>query len=198
VLKRVLAVVAIAAAVVVAGGAVAYAIAHRHLKRERVPSGSMEPAIKVGEVVTMDTAAYAHHPPATGDIVILHPPSGADEGRCGVKRPSGQMCARPTAGRSDVLFVKRIVAGPRDRVAIKHGRVIRNGAGVAEPYARSCGGEGCDVPQPIVVAAGDYIVLGDNRGASDDSRFWGPVPRGWIVGQVERCSALGLHCSPRR
>ena len=111
----------------------------------------------------------------------------------------GQMCAQPTRTRESVLFIKRIVAGPGDRVAIRHGRVIRDGRAAAERYAQSCEGqEGCDFPTPIVVPPGDYVMLGDNRGASDDSRFRGPVPRGWIVGRVERCDVLDLHCSPRR
>jgi signal peptidase I len=82
---------------------------------------------------------------------------------------------------------------------MRGGHVIRNGRRVAEPYIQACGGgEGCDFPRPVVVPAGEYVMLGDNRGASDDSRFWGPVPRGWVLGQVKRCSALGLHCTPRR
>jgi signal peptidase I len=42
----------------------------------------------------------------------------------------------------------------------------------------------CNFPKPIVVPAGDYFMLGDNRRASDDSRFWGPVKRSWIIGVV--------------
>ena len=41
-------------------------------------------------------------------------------------------------------------------------------------------------------------MLGDNRGASDDSRFWGPVPLEWIEGRVEDCDALRISCSPLR
>jgi len=37
----------------------------------------------------------------------------------------------------------------------------------------------------ITIPPGDYFMLGDNRGASDDSRFWGPVPQAWIIGKVE-------------
>jgi signal peptidase I len=200
VLKRALAVLGIGAAVVVVCAAAAYAVGHRHHKRERVPSESMEPTIKVGQVVSLNTAAYDDHPPAIGDIVIFNPPTGAEDGTCGGGQPpKGQMCDRPTGRRENVLFIKRIVAGPGDRVAIRDGHVIRNGHAVAERYAAPCGGgEGCDFPRTVVVPAGDYVVLGDNRGSSDDSRFWGPVPRGWIVGRVERCDVFDFHCSPRR
>jgi signal peptidase I len=43
-----------------------------------------------------------------------------------------------------------------------------------------------------------YFMVGDNRDASDDSRFWGPVPAEWIVGRVERCHVLYFACSPVR
>jgi signal peptidase I len=68
----------------------------------------------------MNTAAYDHAAPAIGDIVIFNPPAGAEQDNmCGSGQPpKGQMCARPTRGRTKVLFVKRIVAGPGDRVAM--------------------------------------------------------------------------------
>ncbi|MGN6814781.1 MAG: signal peptidase I [Solirubrobacterales bacterium] len=41
------------------------------------------------------------------------------------------------------------------------------------------------MPKTITIPPGHYFMLGDNRGASDDSRFWGPVPADWILGKVE-------------
>ena len=77
-----------------------------------------------------------------------------------------------------------MVAGPGDRISIVNGRVIRNGAREREPYIRACGGPICNFPEPITIPSGEYYVLGDNRAASDDSRFWGPIRRGWIIGLV--------------
>jgi signal peptidase I len=42
----------------------------------------------------------------------------------------------------------------------------------------------CNLPKPIKIPPGYYFMMGDNRGESDDSRFWGPIPRGWIIGKA--------------
>jgi signal peptidase I len=93
-----------------------------------------------------------------------------------------------TSRDATVAFLKRIVAGPGDRVAIRAGRVIRNGKPTRESFVTPCHGRaaGCDLPRSLTVAAGRYYVLGDDRGASDDSRFWGPVRAKAIVGRVTR------------
>jgi signal peptidase I len=81
-------------------------------------------------------------------------------------------------------FIKRVVAGPGDTLAIESGHVVRNGKMVDEPFIRECGSSngGCNFPEPITIPAGHYFMMGDNRGASDDSRYWGPVPDKWIIG----------------
>jgi signal peptidase I len=166
-------------------------------KTYRVPSETMVPAVQVGDRVTLNLGAYDDARPQIGDIVIHHPPVGAEAGECGVALEAGRMCARPTPERADASFIKRVVAGPGDRVALREGRVVRNGEPQREPYIRPCdGGEGCDFPRPITVPEGHYFLLGDNRGASDDSRFWGPVPLEWIEGRVEDCNLLRINCAP--
>jgi signal peptidase I len=88
-----------------------------------------------------------------------------------------------TKEHADINFIKRVVAGPGDRIRIDNGHVIRNGKPAKESFARPCGGgDECDYPTEITIPAGHYFMMGDNRGSSDDSRFWGPVPEKWIIG----------------
>ncbi len=76
-------------------------------------------------------------------------------------------------------------AGPGDRIAIRGGHVVLNGKRQKEPFIEPCGGgEACDLPREIRIPADHYFMMGDNRGSSDDSRFWGPVPREWIIGEA--------------
>ena len=166
-----------------------------------MPSETMVPTVQVGDRVTLNRAAYDAAAPEIGDIVIHHPPVSAEEGiECGgAETRVGQMCSQPSRERADVSFIKRVVAGPGDRIALRDGHVVRNGEVADEPFIADCGGsDGCEFPRPITVPDGHYFMLGDNRGASDDSRFWGPVPLAWIQGRVEDCDAIRLACSPIR
>ncbi len=156
---------------------------------ERIPSSSMIPTLRVGDTILVDQDAYRKGRPAIGDIVVFHPPVGADGvGHCAIRPPAGQACAAADRRDSEALFVKRIVAGPGDRISIRDGHVIRNGTLAAEDFITPCGpeGEGCDFPRTFTVRAGRYYLLGDNRGASADSRFWGPIPAPSILGPVQR------------
>jgi signal peptidase I len=157
------------------------------VKPYQIPSQSMEPTLVVGQRVLVNRFIYHFTNPAIGDIVVFHPPAGADSGsECGVQQPEGQPCPRPTKAESSQNFIKRIVAGPGDTVSIREGHPVVNGVEKkSEPYTNPCGGgSDCNLPKPITVPPGYYFMMGDNRGASDDSRFWGPIPRSWIIGEA--------------
>ena len=162
------------------------------VKPYRIPSGSMEPTLAVGERVIVNRIGNRFAAPGVGDIVVFHPPHGADTNECGTPGQgpfydgprSHVPCDEPTATASSQNFIKRVVGLPGDRIAIRDGHVVRNGVQQHEPYIRPCGGgPECNLGT-IVVPRGHYFMMGDNRGASDDSRFWGPVPRRWIIGDA--------------
>jgi signal peptidase I len=173
---------------------------HKTATQYTVTSGSMEPTLRVCERL----AAESHGGTRIGDIVVFHPPAGArpaDPVRGVGTEGSGstQPCGVAVAQESRSVFVKRMVAGPGDVISLIDGHVIRDGVRQPDSYVAACGANAqCSFPTPIRVPAGEYYLLGDNRGVSDDSRFWGPVPGAWIIGTVVRCSLLNTFCRPLR
>jgi signal peptidase I len=163
------------------------------VKPYQIPSESMEPTLDVGQRVLVNRFLYHFTDPKPGEIIVFHPPAGADSGtECGVtikgRQPSevGESCPQPTESESSQNFIKRIVAGPGDTLSVKDGHPVVNGVEKTdEPYITPCGdAPACNLPKTIKIPPDHYFMMGDNRGASDDSRFWGPVPRSWIIGEA--------------
>jgi signal peptidase I len=165
------------------------------VKPYRIPSESMVPTLQVGQRVLVNRIGARFGHPSVGDIVVFHPPAGAEQGNeCGAAHPATQVCDQPTPDKADVNFIKRVVAAPGDHLKVEGGHVILNGKRQKETFTEPCGGgEGCDFPQEVTVPAGHYFMMGDNRGSSDDSRFWGPVPEDWIIGE-----AFATYWPPKR
>jgi signal peptidase I len=165
------------------------------IKPYRIPSGSMEPTLAVGQRVLVNRIGMNFGNPHVGEIAVFHPPEGAEQEECGpsphVIKLGGAACSSPVPQEASVNFIKRIVAGPGDEIYIKEGHVYRRTAGTGQfvreqdSYIRACGvSPECNFTTPIKIPAGHWFMMGDNRGESDDSRFWGPVPTGWIIGQA--------------
>jgi signal peptidase I len=156
------------------------------VKPYRIPSGSMEPTLDVGQRVLVDRIGMHFGKPHVGEIAVFHPPQGAEQEECGSGTritPGAAPCSEPVPKEDSVNFIKRIVAGPGDTIKVVEGHVYRNGKREADSYIRPCPGVAeCNFPVAIKVPAGHWFMMGDNRGESDDSRFWGPVPTGWIIG----------------
>ncbi len=165
------------------------------VKPYRIPSESMVPTLSVGQRVLVNRIGNNFGDPAVGDVTVFHPPAGAEnENQCGARREPRQPCPAPMSARADVNFIKRIVAGPGDTIAVVDGHVVRNGKRQSERFTEPCGGgPECNLTNAITIPEDHYFMMGDNRGASDDSRFWGPVPRDWIIG-----NAFATYWPPKR
>ena len=74
---------------------------------------------------------------------------------------------------------------PGGRLKVVQGHAFINGKQLDEPYIRpSTDCELCNEPEEITIPPGSFFMMGDNRGESDDSRTWGPVPKKWIIGKA--------------
>jgi signal peptidase I len=157
------------------------------VKPYRVPSGSMEPTLTIGQRVLVNRLSHRlGSSPARGDIIVFMPPASADSQTCANPHEGAghnAPCGESVAKRSTPPFIKRVVAVGGDSLAIRNGHVVLNGVLQKEPFTAPCGGgPDCNFPVPIRIPKGYVYVMGDNRGDSDDSRFWGPVPVSAVIG----------------
>ncbi len=172
-----------------------------------IPSGSMKPTLLIGDHLFVDRITLAppshwmplvyYRQPRRGDVVVFIKPVPDDvNGR-----------------RTYQYLVKRLIGLPGDHIHMLDGIVYINGVAQPQPHARPTTPENFSAflddfpalpPTPIpdltpqswsadfsnhivngdlVVPAGDYFMMGDNRHNSADSRYWGFVPRANIVGR---------------
>ena len=144
----------------------------------RIPSSSMEPTLhcslpgpgcearRFSDRVLANRLVYHVREPERGDVVVFETPPLAVE-RCG-------------AGGT---FVKRLIVLPGETWRMANGVVYVNGRRLVEPYLKP-ERRGSDTRAPQHVPKGHYVLLGDNRIQSCDSRTWGPAPRKNLIGKV--------------
>ena len=151
-----------------------------------IPNDSMRQTLLSGDYLLVEKASvHLGRAPRRGDLVVFHYPVDPKQ-----------------------VFVKRVVGVPGDRLRIANKQLFRNGAAVAEPYAIHAtsyqdpyrdnfpSAPNGPIPQPglamlsanvqgneVIVPAGKYFVMGDNRDDSLDSRYWGFVSDAEIVGR---------------
>lgn len=163
----------------------------------KIPTSSMEGTLLVGDFLFVNKAVYGirlpwsdrsivrFRDPSRGEVVVFHPPHELDK-----------------------HYVKRLVGVPGDTLHMKNKRLFVNGRPQVEAYTRFLDRRGdavhpdmewqsnhliASIPDryhptrdnwgPLVVPAGRYFVLGDNRDNSEDSRYWGFVDREQIRGR---------------
>ena len=161
----------------------------------KIPSSSMEDTLLIGDHLMVDKVSYA-----PGGVWSWLMPYQE------IKRDQILILRYPRD--VETYFVKRVIGLPGDHIRLQDKSVFRNGVALTEPYAihkvsnfedfrdnfpNFVSGAGFpdwmgQVPEytqngEIVVPAGDYFVMGDNRDLSSDSRYWGFVPRENIVGK---------------
>jgi signal peptidase I len=160
------------------------------VKPYEIPSASMEPTLKIGQRILVDRIGDDFSGPGLGQIWVFHPPvsetcANRAEGIATTEGQDPQACDVVGAKESSQTFVKRVVGLPGDHLSIRSGRVYLNGVSERLGDDASCTGGGeCWLPRTFTVPKGDYYMMGDNRSDSLDSRFWGPVPRSWMIGEA--------------
>ena len=160
------------------------------IKPYQIPSGSMIPTLTIGQRVLVDRIGQHFSTPHVGDIYVFHPPlnvtacTDPNEGENGDGNDASQACDVAQTRESTQTFIKRVVGLPGDRISIRNGHVFRNGVKEPDSYIVPCQGGACNFPTPITIPRGDYYMMGDNRPDSEDSRYWGPVPKAWIIGRA--------------
>ncbi|HET9851854.1 MAG TPA: signal peptidase I [Candidatus Limnocylindrales bacterium] len=137
----------------------------------QVQMTSMENTFLPGHYVLVDKLTPRWAPYLRGDIVVFDPPEAA------------------TSDRLDP-FIKRVIGAPGDTVALQDGKVLVNGIELDEPYLFT-GSDGNQEPTDPegggtewVVAEGQLFVMGDHRQASSDSRSFGPIEIGNVIGRA--------------
>jgi signal peptidase I len=135
------------------------------LQPHKIKGASMSPNYPDGEYLLTDKVTYRFQEPKRGDIIVFEAPT--NEGQ---------------------EFIKRILATPGEEVSIRNGKVYINGRELQEPYiaegVETSSGSFLEEGETTVVPTDQYIVLGDNRPHSSDSRAWGFVPKEKITGRA--------------
>ena len=118
---------------------------------------SMEPNLHTDQRLIVEKVSYRFHGPRRGDIVVVNVPG------------------------FDIPLIKRVIGLPGETVEIRDNRVWIDGVSLQEPYLPDMSQHNCG---PFKIPVGHVFVMGDNRNASNDSRYFGAVQMDRIVGRA--------------
>ena len=151
----------------------------------KIPTGSMEPNLLVGDHLLVNKFAFA--PTLSGVERAVLPIRPVERGEVLVFK-------FPEEPERD--FIKRVIGLPGETLELRNQVIYINGAPLVEPYAHyqlppagqmATGGENGDVRRkygPVTIPEGHYFMMGDNRDDSQDSRYWGFLPAAYVKGRA--------------
>ena len=150
-----------------------------------IPSSSMEDTLQINDRVLVSKISYTIGDIDHGDVIVFDDPRGGfeqpEEGALESVTRNLLESIGLTAPQSE--FIKRVIGMPGDSVEAKDGALLVNGVIQVEPYRKQP-----DKPLPdfgpIRVPEGELFVMGDNRFASQDSRYFGTIPIDTVVGHA--------------
>ncbi len=136
----------------------------------QVSGMSMFPSFNNRDFILSEKVTYRFHEPRRGDVIIF-------------KAPPTEVCAA-----IECEYIKRVIGLPGETVLLRHNHIYINGRRLEEPYlplnTQTRSGSFLVEGKPVVVPAHHYLVLGDNRSGSRDSRDFGFINRKAIVGRA--------------
>lgn len=157
----------------------------------KVPSGSMEPNVHVGDHIVVAKAAYGLRLPLT-DTYVLHFAKPARGDVVVIEPPDAESRHATEDGVIGAVLLKRVVAVEGDLVEVRDGHVKIDGRPAPEATLSLDAGGGPDLG-PVRVPAGKVLLLGDNRGNSRDGRTFGFVDREHVLGRAFAVVARDGH-----
>ncbi len=151
-----------------------------------IPSGSMLPQLNIDDRVVVSRLSYDLHSPRRGDIVVFKaPPALAATVHLSsdpIVRWARDFGVALGLVEDQTVVIKRVIGLPGEMVSAHNGSVYINGEQLLEPYLPK--GTVTSPFGPVTVPKGDVFVMGDNRGDSYDSRYFGPIPLHTIIGRA--------------
>ncbi|HVU69354.1 MAG TPA: signal peptidase I [Ktedonobacteraceae bacterium] len=127
----------------------------------QISGPSMENNLHTGQFVLVNKLAYLFHQPERGDVIVLHQPDQPDRD-----------------------LIKRVIGLPGDTIVLTSNSVTIDGVKLNEPYVTQEVNPGPSATTTRTVPPGEFFVMGDNRPVSEDSRYFGFVPKDYIVGKA--------------